>query len=134
MPSNPPRPPARPGRWAGLWRYALVGLLATAVHYAVLVTGVELGGWPAPLAAGTGAAVGAQVAYVGNRWFTFGRDSDVAASWLRFQLTAAAGAAGSVAVVAAGVAAGLHYLLAQAVATVVVMLLTYQVNRLWSFR
>jgi putative flippase GtrA len=37
------------------------------------------------------------------------------------------------AVVAAGVALGAHYLLAQAVATALVLLLTFAVNRAWAF-
>ena len=52
-------------------RYSAVGALATAAHYLVLVLCVEAGGWPAYLASGAGAVVGAQVAFAGNRWFTF---------------------------------------------------------------
>ena len=44
-------------------RYAAVGAVATAVHYLLLVLCVEGGRWPAFLASGFGASVGAQVAY-----------------------------------------------------------------------
>ncbi len=76
---------------------------------------------------------GAQVAFTGNRWFTFGHRGAIGASWPRFQAAAAGGAAAGMAVVALGVRLGLHYLAAQLLATVLVMLLTYAVNRRWTF-
>ncbi|MBP9929635.1 MAG: GtrA family protein, partial [Rhodoferax sp.] len=54
-----------------LLRYATVGVVATAVHYLLLIACVELAHWDAWLASGYGAAAGAQVAYLGNRCFTF---------------------------------------------------------------
>jgi putative flippase GtrA len=117
-----------------LARYAAVGAFATAVHYLVLATCVELLGWPAFAGAGTGAVVGAQLAYAGNRWFTFAHRGAVAASWPRFQFTALAGALLSMAVVALGVRLGLHYLIAQMAATALALLMTFAVNRAWTFR
>jgi len=115
-------------------RYAGVGALATGVHYAVLVACVELAHWPAWVASGVGALVGAQVAYAGNRWYTFTHRGPLLPSWLRFHATALLGALVGMAVVALGVRLGLHYLVAQVVATLLAMLLTYAVNRGWSFR
>ena len=117
-----------------LGRYAGVGVLATAVHYLVLIACVERAHWPAWLGSGVGALAGAQVAYAGNRWYTFAHRGPVLASWLRFHATAGLGALVGMAVVAAGVRLGVHYLLAQVVATLLAMLLTYLVNRAWSFR
>jgi len=114
-------------------RYAAVGGVATAAHYALLWSLVEQAHWPAPLAAGAGAVLGAQVAFVGNRWFTFGHEGDWRAAWWRFQLTALLGGVTSMAVVAAGIRLGLHYLLAQAVATGVVLVMTYAINKRWAF-
>lgn len=115
-------------------RYAGVGVLATAAHWATLAACVEAAGWPAWLGSGVGAAVGAQVAFAGNRWFTFAHRGSLLASWPRFMLTAVGGALVGMAIVALGVRVGLHYLLAQAVATLVGMALTYLVNRAWTFR
>ena len=115
-------------------RYTAVGVVATAVHYAVLAACVELGGWPAFAASGFGAVVGAQVAYAGNRWLTFAHRGDVRASWPRFQLTALIGALWGVVVVALGVRLGAHYLVAQVVATLTGLLLTFAINRGWTFR
>ncbi len=116
-----------------LMRYAMVGAIATAVHYLLLVLLVEGAGWPPFAATGAGAVLGAQVAYAGNRWFTFAHRGPLAASWWRFQSTAVIGAGVGMAVVALGVHLGLYYLLAQVAATGLSMLLTYAVNRRWSF-
>ncbi|MEY4562669.1 MAG: hypothetical protein RLZZ618_1946 [Pseudomonadota bacterium] len=124
-------------RWGDLgtlWRYGAVGVAATLSHYMVLVAGVELAHWPAWVASGVGAVVGAQVAYAGNRWFTFGHTGTLGASWGKFQFISLVGAGVGMAIVAALVALHLHYLLAQVTATVLTMLLTYQLNRLWTFR
>ena len=114
-------------------RYTAVGVIATAVHYAVLGFSVELAGWPAWVGSGVGAVVGAQVAYAGNRWFTFAHRGDVGSSWPRFQATAVLGALLGMAVVALGVQLGAHYLLAQAGATLLSLLLTFAINRVWTF-
>jgi putative flippase GtrA len=116
-----------------LLRYAIVGAVATAAHYALLVAAVEAGHWPAWLASGAGAVFGAQVAWLGNRAFTFAHRGPLSASWWRFQIAAALGAAGGMAIVAAAVALGVHYLVGQIVATVAVMLGTYALNARWTF-
>ena len=114
-------------------RYSAVGVLATAAHYLVLIACVELAHWPAYLGSGIGAVVGAQVAYAGNRWFTFAHAGAIAASWPRFQITAVIGALLGMAIVAAGVRLGVHYLIAQVVATLASLVLTFLINRRWTF-
>ena len=114
-------------------RYVAVGGAATAAHYALLGLAVEWGLWPPPLAAGAGAALGAQVAFVGNRWFTFGHRGAWWTAWWRFQLTALLGVALSAGVVALGGWIGIHYLLSQVAATLLGLMLTYAVNRRWTF-
>ena len=116
------------------FRYTTVGAFATAVHYLVLVIWVEGIAGPAYLGSGIGAVVGAQVAYAGNRWFTFAHAGAITASWPRFQITALLGALLGMAVVALGVRLGAHYLLAQVVATGLSLLLTFAINRAWTFR
>jgi putative flippase GtrA len=114
--------------------YALIGGLATAVHYVVLVALVELAGTGAGLAAATGATCGALVAYAGNRRFTFASDAAHRRALPRFLLVAALGAATSAALVVAGTELlGLHYLLPQVVATVLVLFAGFAINRRWTF-
>ena len=115
-------------------RYSTVGALATALHYGLLVLCVERGGWPAFAASGFGALVGAQVAYLGNRWFTFAHHGAVRASWPRFQATALLGALLGMAIVALGVRLGVHYVIAQVMATLTSLVITFAINRHWTFR
>ena len=118
---------------APIVRYALVGAVATSFHYAVLVGAVESALLPAPAAAALGAWLGAQVAFAGNVRYTFAGMPAGVGSWLRFQVAALIGAGLSFLLVGAGQRVGLHYLLAQAIATLVAMVATYQLNRRWSF-
>ena len=115
------------------FRYTAIGAGATAVHYAALTALVEWAHWPAWMASGLGACIGAQMAFLGNRKFTFGHQGDAGSAWLKFMGTAGLGALLGMAIVALGVAAGAHYLIAQAVATLCSLLLTYAVNRRWTF-
>jgi putative flippase GtrA len=114
-------------------RYLLVGVAATLAHWALLAGLVEAGWAPAWLGSGAGAVAGAQVAFFGNRRFTFGHAGPLWPAWWRFQGTALLGGGVGMAVVAAGVVLGLHYLAAQAIATLLVALLTFGVNRAWTF-
>ena len=114
--------------------YALVGLFATAVHYVVLMTLVELVRMPASPAAAAGAVAGALVAYAGNRSLTFASRGAHARALPRFMAVAALGAATSAAIVFAGTEwLELHYLLPQAAATGIVLLAGYTLNRRWTF-
>jgi putative flippase GtrA len=117
-----------------LARYAAVGGAATAAHYALLMLAVEAGHWPAWLASGAGALLGAQIAFWANRHYTFDHRGPWLPAWWRFHLTAGAGALLGMGLVAAGVHLGLHYLLAQAGATLLVMLAGFAANRAWAFR
>ena len=86
------------------------------------------------MASGYGAAIGAQLAYLGNRWFTFAYRADIGTSWLRFQALALVGALLGMVIVAVAVRLGIYYVLAQMAATGIVMLLTFVLNRAWTFR
>jgi|SRR5688572_66352 putative flippase GtrA len=115
-------------------RYLLVGLLATAIHYALLVALVELTGAAAAPSAAFGAACGALAAYAGNRRFTFAGGAVHAQALPRFLAVAALGAAANGAIVWTGKEiVGMHYLAAQVVATTVVMWSGFVLNRRWSF-
>jgi putative flippase GtrA len=116
------------------FRYGFVGAVATAVHYAVLMACVEWFNGPAVIGSGIGAVVGAQVAFFGNRRFTFAHDGAAGPAWLKFQGTALLGALVGMVVVAVAVQAGWHYLLGQVLATLTSLALTFAVNRAWTFR
>lgn len=115
-------------------RYSVVGGIATAAHYALLALVVEWLHWPAWLGSGLGAVLGAQVAFFGNRVFTFAHQGPVAVAWVKFMGTAAAGALLGMLIVAVSVQWGLHYLAGQVVATLASLVLTFAINRAWTFR
>lgn len=115
--------------------YTLAGGIATAVHYAVLLVMVEALGFSAATSAAVGALVGAAVSYLVNRHMTFpGTTARHQQAVPRFLAVALAGAALNGALVWAGVhLLAWHYLAAQAMATLVVLGLTYRLNRSWTF-
>ena len=128
-----PEPRERKGMMRFLL-YALVGAVGTLAHYAVLVTTVSLH-WLDPVTASvTGAVVGAIVNYFLNVRYTF-KSASNGPAMLKFAVTAALGAVLNGALMKLLTdSADLHYLLAQLVATAVVLLLTYIINLLWTFR
>ena len=115
------------------FQYAAVGAVATAAHYAILVGLVEADLLAPQRAAALGAWIGAQVAFAGNAAFTFRGRGGTVGAWSRFQVTAVVGAVLSFALVAVGVRLGAHYLLAQIVATLINLVVTFEINRRWSF-
>jgi putative flippase GtrA len=116
-------------------QYTLVGGGATAVHYALLLCLVEAAQVAPGWAAAIGAAAGALVGYVGNRRFAFaGSAARHRQALPRFLTVAALGVGVSGSVVWFGSAVlGLHYVIAQLIATTLVLVLGYQLNRAWSF-
>lgn len=115
-------------------RYALIGGFATATHYAILLVLVESLDVPAPTASALGALGGALVAYIANRRFTFPSVATHRRALPRFLVVAALGAGLNSLIVWLGTSAlPWHYLAAQAVATVVMLVLTYHINRSWTF-
>lgn len=115
--------------------YTLAGGMATAVHYAVLLIFVEVFAFSAAPSAAGGALCGAAVAYLINRHITFpGTSMRHQQAVPRFLVVAVAGAAINGGLVWAGVhLLAWHYLAAQAVATILVLGLTYRLNRSWTF-
>ena len=115
--------------------YIFAGSISTAVHYAVLIALVELLGLNAAPSAAFGALCGAGLSYVLNRRMTFATSSaDHKYALPRFLAIALLGALLNGMLVWLGVQQfGWHYLLAQALATVLVMGLTFRLNRLWTF-
>ncbi|MET0319650.1 MAG: GtrA family protein [Duganella sp.] len=114
--------------------YALVGAVGTLAHYAVLISTVSLHLLGPVAASVTGAIVGAIVNYFLNVRYTF-RSASNGPAMVKFAITAALGALLNGLLMKLQIDAfGLHYLVAQLIATVVVLLLTYTINLLWTFR
>jgi putative flippase GtrA len=75
-------------------RSLAVGAVATLVDVCVLLVCVRLFGFPNPLGAAVGVAVGSTVAFFGNRWFAFqDAEKPMAPQVLRFVATISVGIA-----------------------------------------
>jgi putative flippase GtrA len=132
MSANAPAPPPSRPRPQFL-RYAGAGAVGTAVHYAMLITLVQLARVDAVVASTAGAMAGALVNYVLNHRFTFASEKPHARALPRFALVSAAGVALNAAVLAGVLAVVPHYLVAQVVATGVVLVAGFVANRTWTF-
>jgi putative flippase GtrA len=115
-------------------RYAGAGAIGTVAHYAVLVALVQ-GLQTAVVTASTaGAIAGACVNYALNHRFTFASRESHRRALPRFAAVAAAGIALNALVLGAVlVLVGPHYLVAQVVATLAVLVAGYLANRAWTF-
>jgi putative flippase GtrA len=114
--------------------YALVGAVATAVHYSILAVLTEIAAVAPGYATGVGGLFGALVAYRLNRDVTFMSVVPHRQAAPRFLLIAAFGTALSVAIVSAGTTyTQCHYLAWQVGATLAALFLTYAFNRQWTF-
>ena len=115
-------------------RYSGAGVIGTAAHYAVLVALVQ-GAEAGVVAASTaGAITGAGINYLLNHRFTFGSTQPHRRALPRFAVVTVGGIVLN-ALVLAGMLAlvGPHYLFAQAVATLAILLAGYLANRAWTF-
>jgi len=114
-------------------KFAAAGAVGTAFHYTTLVLWVEVLGGRVVTGTLAGFCAGALVNYLIARRFVFASDRPHAAALPRFALVAATGAVLNTAIVAWLAGAGLHYLLAQVVATGAVLAWNFLLNRAWTF-
>ena len=115
-------------------RFAMAGGAGTACHYLVLVALVSLAGMAPGRAAFAGAIAGACVVYLLNRRYTFASSRSHVQALPRFALMAALGAVLNGVLVGLLSAAGLYFLLAQVLATGLILVINFVVSKLWIFR
>ena len=116
-------------------RFFGVGLIATGLHYLVMVLLVTgLGVNPVPAAA-LGSLAGAVLSYFLNYRFTFASTGPRTTTALKFGLVAGSGMLLNVALVSLFVEwAGLHYLLAQVITTGILLCWNFAINKIWTFK
>ena len=129
------RRPLRSPSWRQFLTFTLVGAFGTAAHYVVLATLVEVFGVQVLAATTAGFACGAIVNYVLNRRYTFNSSARHAVALPKFLTVATLGAGINWLVMAllTGVA-GLHYMVAQLLATATVLAWNFIANHAWTFR
>jgi putative flippase GtrA len=115
-------------------RFATVGAVATAAHYAVMIALVQFGGVDPVTATVCGFAVGAVVSYTLNRRYTFAVRPAYMRGFLKFAIVIGIGAVLNAAIVALFIRFGLHYMVAQVIATCVVLIWNFAGARLIVFR
>jgi len=119
---------------AQLLRFVAAGGVCTLLQYLILVAGVEVAGVDAVVASATGYLLSAVLNYALNRRFTFRSDITHRIAMLRFAVVVVSGMALNI--------AGMwllhtylrwHYLYAQVLVTLLVLLWNFAWHRHWTF-
>ena len=119
-----------------LFAYGALGLVGTAGHYLILYLLVEFRGLSVLVSTSAGFVTGAIINHELNRRFLFHKTQrSYSGSAIRFFIVAAAGFLVNLSVmyVLTGIFS-VYYLSAQVVATGLVFLVTFLVNKLWTFQ
>lgn len=112
-----------------------VSVIATAVHYVVMVLLASGIGLPGVTAASAGCAAGGLVSYVLNYRFTFHSTQSHRQTLSRFLCVVLLGFIVNRQIVAACIDwLALHYFPAQVIATVVVFRLNFMLSKIWAFK
>ena len=119
----------------GMLRYAIVGVLGTAIHFGVLAALVEFGGVEPVLASAAGFIVTLIVSYVLNHRWTFASPARHRTAFARYTAVSVLGLGlNSLIMYLAVHVFGLWYILAQALVVMVVPAVNYLLNRSWTFK
>jgi putative flippase GtrA len=114
--------------------FAWVGAIATVAQYVILIGLVQFADARPAIASGLGYAAGATVNYLLNYHYTFASNRTHLQAVMKFMIVALIGlVVNSLIVAVATERLGLFYLLAQVIATGVVLLWNFTANRFWTF-
>lgn len=114
--------------------FAAVGLAGTAAHYLILLALVYIAAVGPGPAAACGALAGACINYWLNRRFTFQSERPHGQAIPRFILLAVLGALLNGLMVGQLASVGIHFFIAQILATLVVLLINFLISRKWIFQ
>jgi len=115
-------------------KYAIAGAGGTAVQYAILFALVELAAAPPVFASTVGAVAGALVNYVLNYHYTFQSRRPHREAATRYLTVSVVGIVLNAAVLALAMTLpGMHYFVAQLLATATVLIAAFLANRTWTF-
>ena len=118
-----------------LLTFSGVGLVAAVAHYGVLIALVEGFGMAPVIATLWGFLAGAGVSYYLNRRYTFRSDRPHRAAAPRFLAVSVGGfLLNGIVMWVLNESWGVQYLIAQVIATLIVLSWNFSVNRLWTFR
>lgn len=115
-------------------KYCTSGAFSTLMHYLVFLLAIKLLLFPAWQATLAGATIGAFTAYILNYHYTFSSKIAHASILPKFLITASLGITIQTLIVAGLSQSGhFHYMLAQIIATCTGLILTFIINRFWTF-
>ena len=114
-------------------RFALVGAAATAIQYGILIALVRAAGANPTLASSIGFLLSSVANYALNYRYTFRSTRRHGPAVARFALLCGVGLLINAALMRALIGAGWHYVLAQVLATLAVLLWNFAGNSLWTF-
>ena len=115
-------------------RFAGVGVIGTIGHYATLIFVVEILDYDPVLGSTIGFLTGALINYFLNRHFTFTTDARHSVALPKFIAVATVGMVINAMVMAAMSAyLTVHYLVAQVIATGLVLIWNFAANKYWTF-
>ena len=116
-------------------KFTLIGGLATAVQYAILVILTKYWGWDPVLASTVGYVCGATLNYYLNHRLTFRSVEKHFLAVPRFALVASIGLSLNAVIMTVAIRSmGLPYLLSQVVTTAIVLFWNFNANRTWTYR
>jgi putative flippase GtrA len=115
-------------------RFVLVGGVATSIQYLLLFGLVHWTGANPVLASSLGFVVSAFANYLLNYYYTFRSKHEHGPALLKFMVIAGVGLILNLMIMQILTGETLHYLIAQVIATAVVLLWSFAGNSLWTFR
>lgn len=115
-------------------KFVLVGGVATSIQYLLLFILVHWNGVNPVLASSLGFVVSAFANYLLNYYYTFRSKHQHGTALFKFMTIAGIGLILNSTIMQVLTVEGLHYLIAQAIATAVVLLWSFTGNSLWTFR
>ena len=119
--------------WDHVLKFIAVGGTATVIHFAVLVSLVEMLGWHPTLATTIGYLTSAGFNYGANRALTFRSAAEHRSALPKFAAMCVAGASLNAGLMWLFVQLGSHYIVAQLAATVAVLVFNFTVASRWVF-
>lgn len=120
--------------WVRFAVFGAVGMVGTVFHYATLIGLVQLAGWSALWASSLGALIGATTNYVLNYSVTFRSQQRHVVALPRFLAVAGIGLVLNSLAMASLLHLNVHFLLAQVLATLLVLVSGFLGNQYWAFR
>lgn len=116
------------------FNYLFGSLLAFIVHYSTLFLLISVFGSQPLFATSMGFLIGTAVSYIYNKYYTFTGDRSFSATLTRFFIVAIIGFAINFLIFSYLVAKlFLHYVFAQLLATIMVVIWSFGANRYWTF-